>query len=40
MAEIVVMRQSRCGERGFEVGEMQSLRKRPVEQCDSAVLVL
>src|SRR5437016_14410808 len=40
MAEIVVMRQSRLSQRGFDVGKMQSLRQRPVKQCGSAVLVL
>src|SRR6266446_3502859 len=40
MAEIVVMRQCRRGQRGFEVCKMQPLRQRPVEQCGSAVLVL
>ena len=40
VAEIVVMRQSRRGQRGFEIGKMQSLRKCSVEQCGSAVLVL
>ena len=40
MAEIVVMRQSSFGQRGFEVGKMQSLRQRAVEQCGSGILAL